>query len=84
MAKFQELVLCTRGAHDKAAPCETEDGEGMVFLHDRLVKAAAEIKATTTLASDAAKWRDLVRRRHLRNIVPKARREIEAGKAVFP
>ena len=38
MAKFQELVLCTRDAHDEAASCETEDGEG-------LVKAAAEIKA---------------------------------------
>ena len=48
MVKFQELVLCPRGDHDEAAPCETEDGEGLIRLHDRLVKAAAEIEATTT------------------------------------
>ena len=33
MVKFQEFVLCTRSDHDEAAPCETEDGKGMVFLH---------------------------------------------------
>ena len=33
---------------DAAALCEAEHGEGLVLLHDRLVKAAVEIKATTT------------------------------------
>ena len=28
--------------------CKAEDGEGLVLLHDRLVKAAVEIEATTT------------------------------------
>ena len=61
--------------------------------------AVAEIKATTTssrnknkfcvpeeirTASDASKSRDPVRRRHLRKIAQKARREFEAGKAVLP
>ena len=41
--KFQELVHCSRSEYDEVAPCETEDGEGLVLLHDRLVKAAAEI-----------------------------------------
>ena len=61
---------------------------------------AAEIKVTTTssrnrnlfcvleeirkMASDAAKSRDPVKRRHLRKIARKARREFEAGKAVLP
>ena len=100
MVKIQALVLCTRDAHDEAASCETEDGEGLVLLHDRLVKAAAEIKATTTssrnqkkfcvpeeirqMASNAAKCRDPVRRRHLRKIALKSRREFEAEKAVLP
>ena len=44
MSKFQELVLRTQSDSDEAA----EDGEGLVLLHDRLVRAAAEIKATTT------------------------------------
>ena len=35
-------------------------------------------------ASDAAKSRDPVTRRHFRKIAQKARREIEAGKAVLP
>ena len=35
-------------------------------------------------ASDAAKSWDPVRRRHLRKIAQKARREFEAGKAVLP
>ena len=48
MVKFQELVLCSRSDHDEVAPCETEDGEGLVLLHERLVKAAAENQATTT------------------------------------
>ena len=37
-----------RGARAEAALCEAEDGEGLVLLNDRLVKAAVEIKATTT------------------------------------
>ena len=36
------------------------------------------------MASDAAKCRDPVRRRHLRKIAQKARRGFEAGKAVLP
>ena len=36
------------------------------------------------MASDAAKSRDPVRRRHLRKIARKARREFEAGRAVLP
>ena len=47
-AKFQELVLRPRSDHGEAAPCETEEGEGLVLLHDRLVGAAAKLKATTT------------------------------------
>ena len=35
--KFQELVLCPRGESDKAAPCEIEDGEGLVLPHDKLL-----------------------------------------------
>ena len=68
-----------------------------VHLHDRLVTAASEIKATTTssrrkfcvpdeirrLACDTAKCRDTVRRRRLRKIAMRARREFEAGKAVL-
>ena len=70
-----------------------------VHLHDWLVTAASEIKATTTssrnrkkfcvpeeirrLACDAAKCRDTVRRRRLRKIAMRARREFEAGKAVL-
>ena len=98
MVKFQELVLCSRSDHDEAAPWETEDGEGLILQHDRLVKAAAEIKATTTssrnkkfvpeeirqMASNAVKCMDPVRRRHLRKIAQKARRDFEAGKAVLP
>ena len=34
MAKFQALVLYPRDTHDEAASCETEDGEGLVLLHD--------------------------------------------------
>ena len=48
MAKFQELVLRPRGARDEVALREAEDGEGLVHLHDQLVKAAVEIKATAT------------------------------------
>ena len=89
-AKFQELVLCSRSDHDEAAPCETEEKEGLVLLHDRLVGAVAEIRATTTssrnrnnfcmveemrqMASDAAKSRHPVRRRHPHKIARKARR----------
>ena len=69
-----------------------------VHLHDRLVTAASEIKATTTssrkekfcvpeeirrLACDAANCRNPVRRRRLRKIAMRARREFEAGKAVL-
>ena len=36
------------------------------------------------MAFDAAKSRDPVRRRHLRKIAQKPRREFEAGKAVLP
>ena len=45
MAKFQELMLCPRGARDEAALCEAEDGEGLVLLHDRLVTACAEVES---------------------------------------
>ena len=55
MAKFQELVLYPRGARDEGALCEAEDGEGLVRLHDRLVKAAVEIKATTTSSRNRTK-----------------------------
>ena len=47
-AKFLELVLCPRSDHIEDDPRETEEGDGLVFLHDRLVEAAAEIKATNT------------------------------------
>ena len=47
-AKFQELVLCPRNDRGRAAVRDVEVGEGLVLLHDRLVSAAAEVKATTT------------------------------------
>ena len=72
----------------------------MVLLHDRLVKAAVEIKAITTssrnrktfcvaeeirqVAANATKCRDPVRRRHLRKTAQKDRREFEAGNAELP
>ena len=100
MAKFQEPVLCPRSDHDKASTGKAGEEDGLALLHDRLVAAVAEIKATTTstrsgnkfcvpeeisqMASDAAKSRNPVRRRHLRKIAQKARREFEAGKAVLP
>ena len=96
-AEFQELVLrprCDRGESD---PRDIEEGDGLVLLHDKLVATAAEIKATKTssrnrntfcvleeirqMTFDAAKSRDPVRRRHLRKIAQKARREFEAGLA---
>ena len=99
-SEFQELVLRPRSDHDEADPCETDEGDGLILLHDRLLTAAAEIEAITTssrnrnkfcvpeeirqMASDAAKCRDSVRRRHLRKIAHKARREFEAGKGVPP
>ena len=43
---FQELVLCLRSDRDKAVLCD--DGEGLVFLHERLDDAAAKIKETVT------------------------------------
>ena len=55
--EFQELVLCTRTDNDEAASCESEDGEGLVLLHDRLVKAAAELKTTTTWSRNKNKFR---------------------------
>ena len=36
-AKFKELVLCPRSDHGEGDPRETEEGNGMAFLHDRLV-----------------------------------------------
>ena len=98
-AKFQELFLCPRSDHREDVPRETGEADGLVLLHDRLVSAATEIKASTTssrnrnkfcvsveirqMASDAAKCRDPVKRRHLRNIAQKAR-EFAAVKAVLP
>ena len=83
-ARFQELVLCPRSDHAEAAPRDAEDDEGLVFLHDWLVGAAAEVKATTIssrnrnkfcvleetreMASDAAKCRNTVRKKELRKI----------------
>ena len=91
-AKFQELVLCPRSDHGEGDPREIEEGDGLA--RDRLVAAVAEVKATTTssrnrskfcvpeeirrMASDAAKSQDPVRRRHLRKIPQKARRDFEA------
>ena len=72
MAKFQELVLCTRSDHDEAAPCEIEDGEGLVLQHDRLVKAAAEIKAATTSSRNRKKFAHLMRSDRWRLMQPNA------------
>ena len=84
-AKFQELVLCPRDDHKEAALRDAGDGEGLVLLHERLVSAAAEVKATTTstrnrnkfcapgeirsMASEAAKCQNPVRKNQLRRIV---------------
>ena len=100
MAKFQELVLRPRGARDEVALREAEDGEGLVHLHDRLVKAAVRDESyprprqgtgkfcvpeeVRQMASNAAKCKDPVRRRRLRKIAQRARREFEACKAVLP
>ena len=46
-AEFQELVLRPCSDHDVGVPREIEEGDGPVHLHDRLVAAAAEIRATT-------------------------------------
>ena len=93
-------MLCPRSDHDEIDARAAEDGEGLVLPHDKLVAAIAEIKATTTssrnrnkfcvpeeirqMASDAAKSRNPVRRRHMRKIAQKSRREFGAGKAVPP
>ena len=53
--KFQKLMLCPQCALDEAALCEAEDGEGLVLLHDCLVKAAVEIKASTTSSRNRKK-----------------------------
>ena len=72
MVKFQELVLCSRSDHDEAAPCETEDGEGLVLLYDRLMKAAAEIKATTTSSRNRKNFAYLMRSDRWRLMQPNA------------
>ena len=54
-AKFQELVLCLRGDHGEGVR-ETDEGDGLALLHDRLVLAAAEIKATTTSSRNRNKF----------------------------
>ena len=94
MVKFQELVLCSRSDHDEAAPWETEDGEGLILQHDRLVKAAAEIKATTTssrnkkfvpeeirqMASNAVKCMDPVEKKTLAQDCPESSTRLRGGK----
>ena len=66
--------------HDEASTGRAGEEDGLALLHDRLVAVVAEIKATTTssrirnkfcvpeeirqMASDVAKSRDPVRRRH--------------------
>ena len=55
-AKFQELVLCPRSDHGEGVPREIEEGDGLVLPHDRLVAAAAEIKATTTSSRNRNKF----------------------------
>ena len=53
LSKFQELVFRPRSDHD---PRETDEGDGLAFLHDGLVAAAAEIKATTTSSRNRNKF----------------------------
>ena len=72
VVKFQELALCTQSECDEAAPCETEDGEGLVLLHDRLVKAAAEIEATTTSSRNQKQFMCLKRSDRWRQMQPNA------------
>ena len=83
-------MLCPRSDHGEGDPHKTEEGDGLALIHDRLASAVTEIRATTTssrnrnkfcvpeeirrVASDAAKTRDPVRRRHSRKIAQKARR----------
>ena len=96
-SKFQELVLCPS---EGRAEIREEEHDGLAVLQDRLEKAAAAIKATTTalqnenkfavpdeireMGGEAAKCRDLVRRKLLRKSARKARRVFEAGTAVLP
>ena len=72
MVKSQELVLCPRSDHDEAAPCETQDGEGLIRLHDRLVKAAAEIKAAATSSRNRKNFPYLMRSDRWRLMQPNA------------
>ena len=55
-ATFQELVLCPRSDHGEPAVRDAEEGEGLALLHDRLVGAAAVIKATTTSSRNRNKF----------------------------
>ena len=54
--KFEELVLCPRSGPDPAVPCDEDDDEGLVFLQERLVDAAAAVKATTTALRNKFKF----------------------------
>ena len=96
-SKFQDLVLCSS---DCRTETRQNEPDGLVALQERLEDAASAVKATTTasrnrnqfsvpdeireMAADAASCRDPVRRKLLRKRARKARREFEAGRAVFP
>ena len=93
-------MLCRRSDHNDATLRVAEEGEGLVLLHDRLVGAAAEVKATTTssrnrnmfcvlaeirrMASDAAWCPNPVRTNQLRKLAREVRREFEVERAVLP
>ena len=93
-AKFQELVLCPRNDRGEAALRDADDGEGLALLHERPVSAAAEVKATATSTGNRNKFcvpsqaqlsvGILLRKKHMRRIARKARREIEAGRGAPP
>ena len=53
--KFQELVLCPRSDRDQAVLRDGDDDEGLAFLQERLVDAAAAVKATTTASRNRNK-----------------------------
>ena len=54
--KFQELVLRLHDDHSTAPPEGNDEADGLALMHDRLVNAAAEIKATTTSSRNKIKF----------------------------
>ena len=48
-------MLCPRSDHNEAALRDAVDGMGLALLHDWVVGAAAEVRATTTSSTNMNK-----------------------------